>query len=387
MTYIVKPEQSNVGELVSEVVIHSLSRVSEFSVASWLSCRALRERDLTVSEIGKVLGVEWVLSGTCSLQGDQVLINAELARSSSGEIVHSERLRENAADLLQSESAIGATLASIVADKVMASEAKRVIRHALPSLAGHTLFLGAVGLMHRSTAAEFERSRDALEHLAERHPRLHFTRPWLAQWYVLRTTRGLTSDSENDARRALDHTARALDVVPEDSFSVAMEGFIYCHLKRDVERAQSQLETAVKINPNEALAWLFQGTTLALSCRYEDAWISTQRALQLSPLDPQRYYYLSLAASAAYFAGHLADAETLASQSLQLNAIHPMSLRTLTLALVDLDHIDRARECAKRLRVLEPQLTIRSYLSRQMHAAPVRSHCAQNLRIAGIPEN
>ncbi len=109
-------------------------------------------------------------------------------------------------------------------------------------------------MMHRASADEFELSRRLLESLAERHPRVAAPHAWLGKWYVLRTIQGATNDLARHAAVALDHTRRALDLEPASALSLAIEGFVYCHLKKDLATGESRLRQACALNPSEGFA-------------------------------------------------------------------------------------------------------------------------------------
>lgn len=376
---------AGLGDLAAEAVIHTLARANRIQVTAWLSSRARGLRELSARQIGEKLGVSWVLSGTINVVGARVVLSIELVDAKSGVIAWTDRCVDAIDDLIQTESALAAQIASGVVMKISDTEAMRVARHPLPNVESHRLLVGAIGLMHRSAPREFHRAREALEHLLERHPRMHGVRPWLAKWYVLRTTRGNAENQKDDANRANEQTSRALDAMPTDTFSMAMDGFVQCHLRHDLALASSRLNEAVTLNPNEAMAWLFSTTVLGAQGDQGGAWTAAERALRLSPIDPQNYYYLSLAAGAAYFAGKVEKAIELGELSFRQNAIHTHTLRILLYALVDSSRVAEARDIAQKLMLLEPSLNVKGFEQRSIQPAHVRKRLAANLLVAGIP--
>ncbi len=101
---------------------------------------------------------------------------------------------------------------------------------------------------------------------------------------------------------ALDCTKRALDADPHCSLALAIDGFVHTNLLKRLDIALPSYELAIQNNPNESLAWLLKGTMHAFKGEGQQAVHDTQYAIKLSPLDPHRYFYDSLAATA-----HLAD--------------------------------------------------------------------------------
>ena len=373
------------GDLLAQSVIHASSRGTNVNVIAWLSSKPFADRDLSATEIGHALKADWLLTGSVYLNGDRLLVQAELIRVSTNTTELAERIVDDVADLLQEKSEIAGRLASAAINHLTKAEASRVARHPLPTIESHALLVGAIGLMHRSGPADFLRSKDAFEHLMERHPRNHAPRPWLAKWYVMRSTRGLSTDREGLAARAIEQTSRALDAQPGDAFSLAVQGFVHFHLKRDVETAVLQLESAVKLDPNDALASIFSSAALSAKGLQDQAWMRAERAMTLSPFDPLRAYMRMIAASCALSAEHYTQAARLLNESIRESASHAASWRTLIIALVGAGQIDEAREACSSLMLLEPDLTIKSYKARISLPNEQARRAIEALTVAGVP--
>ena len=227
---------------------------------------------------------------------------------------------------------------------VFDAEVEHILTQPLPTLESYSLLLGGIKLMHRSSKDEFFQTRKILEELINRHGRIAAPRAWLANWYILRVTRGWSEDRKREAAEALNATHAALDRDPSDALALATEGFVYCHLLKDLDTARQRCEEAVDANPSHALGWLYRGTINAFKGEGDAAVSATRRAMELSPLDPQRYYFESLAATAELSAQQYENAERLARSSLVLNRMHPSTWRALTIALVSQGRMDEARD-------------------------------------------
>ena len=103
---------------------------------------------------------------------------------------------------------------------------------------------------------------------------------------------------------------------------------------KDLDTARKRCDQAVDANPSHALGWLYRGAVNAFEGEGDAAVDATRRAMELSPLDPQRYYFESLGATAELSAHQYVNAEKLARSSLTLNRMHPSTWRVLTIALV-----------------------------------------------------
>jgi tetratricopeptide (TPR) repeat protein len=356
------------------------------SVISRLSTTAFRGRDATLTEISAHLSADYVLSGVYSSDGRQVTLDAELAEAKSGRILWTERLKDRVSCILSGEQELIGRLVAEVGAAVIARELQRTKSQPLPTLKTYTLLMGAIALMHRLSLRDFEEARHLLQTVIDRGSRQAIPQAWLANWHVLRVQQGWSVDQKHDAYLALECTQRALDADPDCSLALAIDGFVHTNLLKKLDVAQERYDLAIRCNPNESLAWLLKGTLHAFQGEGKQAVAATQRALRLSPLDPHRYFYESLAA-AAHLSAHQYDrALKLAQSSLRANRTHTSTLRALAVAQWRLGLHEDARRTAQELLRLEPYLTIDRWRQRSPAAAyRTGDEWAEALRGAGVP--
>jgi class 3 adenylate cyclase/TolB-like protein len=380
------PEHFDIGNLIADSVIWRLSKAANLKVISRLSTTVFRGRESDVGEVSAHLGATYVLSGGYVVNAGQILVTAELSAARTNQVVWTDRLTGAIGDLLQPESELAHRIAAAVHFSVFDAEVEHVMTQPLPTLESYSLLLGSIKLMHRSSKEEFLQTRKILDELINRHARIAAPRAWLANWYILRVTRGWSEDRKREAAEALSASHAALDRDPSDALALATEGFVYCHLLNDLDTARKRCEQAVEANPSHALGWLYRGTVDAFKGDGDAAVDATRRAMELSPLDPLRYYYESLAATAELSAHHHENAERLARSSLSLNRMHLSTWRALTIALVSQDRMVEARQTLGKVRELEPELTVEKYLARMPNAQmETGRHWARCLAIAGLP--
>ena len=374
------------GEILAEEVIGALSRSPEVNVISRLSTTAFRERIITLEEVRTHLNTNYVLSGRYRVNDGNVVLNVELADSKSGQVVWADRLTDKVSGLLAGDQEFIGHIVQNIGAAVLSRELRRAQSHALPTLKSYTLLMAAIALMHRLSLNDFEESRKLLETLIDRASRQSVPYAWLAKWHVLRVQQGWSDNPEKDGKLALDCTKRALDVDPDSSLALAIDGFAHTNLLKKLDVAEDRYDQAIQSNPNDSLAWLLKGTLHAFTGDGEKAVEFTQRALRLTPLDPHRYFYDSLAATALLAAHQFEDALELARRSLRANRIHTSTLRAVTVAQWQLGLEDEARETARELRQLEPGLTVSGWLGRSPSADyGIGREWADVLLKAGIP--
>jgi tetratricopeptide (TPR) repeat protein len=314
------------------------------------------------------------------------MVTAELSAPRNDQVVWTDRMNGEIGDLLRPESELADRIARAVHFAVFDAEVEHILTQPLPTLESYSLLLGSIKLMHRSSKEEFLQTRKILDELISRHGRIAAPRAWLGNWYILQVTRGWSEDRKREAAEALSATHAALDRDPSDALALATEGFVYCHLLKDLDTARKRCNEAVDANPSHALGWLYLGTVNAFMGDGKAALDATRRAMELSPLDPQRYYFECLGATAELSAHQYEYAEKLARSSLMLNRMHPSTWRALTIALVSQGRVDEARQALEKVRQLEPQLTVERYLARIPNAElETGRQWARCLAIAGLP--
>jgi adenylate cyclase len=380
------PGLFDVGNLIADSVIWRLSKSPNLKVISRLSTAVFRGRADDVDEVSAHLGAAYVLSGAYVVDADRIMVTAELSVARDNQVIWTDRLNGDIRDLLRPESELADSIAQAVHFAVFDAEVEHILTQPLPTLASYSLLLGSIKLMHRSSKEEFLQTRKILDELITRHSRIAAPRAWLGFWYILRVTRGWSEDRKQDAIEALSATHAALDRDPSDALALATEGFAYCHLLKDLDTAQKRCNEAVNANPSHALGWLYLGTVNAFKGDGAAALAATRRALELSPLDPQRYYFESLSATAALSAQQYANAESLARSSLALNRMHQSTWRALTIALVSQGKMDEARAALAKALELDPALTVETYLARMPNAQlETGQEWARCLAMAGLP--
>jgi adenylate cyclase len=380
--------EKTVQTLLGEGVAAHVARTEHLSVVSWFTSRAFADTQYAVGEIAKKIDCAWLLAGSAYLDGQKLFVVIEIVDALRDESVWSSRVDGTIPDLLNAQSEVCSELARIFVHRVIESETRKVSRHALPTIASHSLLIGAIGLMYRSGRQEFLRSRDALEYLLERHPRMHAARPWLAQWYVLKHTRSAASgDRESDASIALAQLNRALDALPEDSFALSVSGFIEYHLRRSPASGSELLTKAIVANPNDVLAHIFRAATFMGEGKVSAAWDEANVALSLSPFDPLIAYMRSIAAGVAFANGKNATAAALAERSINDDPTHPSTWRVLILAKAKSGQVREASSFAQRYLAQHPDFSVASYRRMSPLREAALDEACELLRLSGIPLN
>lgn len=380
------PRFAFIGDSLADETIAALSRVADFFVISRLSSMAFRQAPLGLRGIGEMLGVQYVLSGSIQTEYPRVLFAAELADVRDGRILWSERFQGDLMDVFAMQGELARKVVQSVAPVVRSIELRRARITNFEELDAYGITLRGVELMHRLSQEDFELARQAFLTAIERNPVSPAPHACLANWHLIRVAIGASENTQRDSEAATACAARALECDPNDALALAVDGLVSAWSKHDLDGAERRLEQALAANPNEPLAWLWNAMVHAWRGRGAEAIQSADRALSLSPLDPMIYYFNSLAGTANLVGERYDRAIELSTRSLLENSLHTPSLRTLVVGLVLSGRIEEGREAMRKLRELEPGLTVSAFKARYPgRDSPQAAGFAAALLAAGLP--
>ena len=377
-----------VGDMLAEEVTRALSRSSLLNVISHLSCREIDPDKATMSDLEQCLGLDFVLSGRVRIDGDRYQLSAEFVDVRQQGICWSREMVGLVPSFVKGSDDVAHALARAVGQQILRKSVEVAAAKPLHEVECHHLLISAVALMHRQSLSSFSVSRPRLEEVISRAPHSAVLHAWLGKWYVLSVGQGWSVDFAKDARVASDCTKRALDLDPECAFALAVDGFVENNLIKRFDVAALRFDEALELDPNNALAWLIKGNMHAFVDEGKEAVICTDRARRLSPLDPHKYFFDSLGATARLASRDFEGALDLANRSMKANRRHASTLRVRTIALQCLNRGEEASAAAADLMRLQPTLTVEGYLKDHPAAAfATGREWAEALGKSGIPMN
>ncbi|WP_428686898.1 adenylate/guanylate cyclase domain-containing protein [Roseibium sp.] len=374
------------GEVLAEELIVALSRSTELSVISRLSTTGFRHRNTSLPEISRTLKADFVLSGAYSGDEKRVILDVELADARSGRVIWSDRLSEEVPALLSDTSAIYQFAKNCQA-AIIRSEVQRALSRPMQTLDAYSLLMSAIGLIYRLSRRHFEYAAQMLDELISRSSSQPATAlAWKAKWHVLAVQQGWTASPGRETALALNCTQTALDLDPTNVTALVSEGFALTNLAHQLDKAERRYNMALEYNPNYPMGRLLRGTLFAFRGQGDEAMRDTELALHLSPIDPYRYFYLSLAASACIAAENYERALELADRSLRSNRAHTSTLRAKAVAEMRLGKSSEAQKTVRELLERQPGLTVSDWLKNSPSAPfQIGKDFAETLSLAGLP--
>ncbi|MBT9487853.1 MAG: hypothetical protein IV093_10125 [Rubrivivax sp.] len=377
-----------IGDAVADDVIAQLSRSRELRLLSRLSTSAFRRsRDGLLNDLQTRLKARYAVTGRMRPRSaEHFRVEAELVDVTSGEVLWADRFDLSVTALFAGDDLVVPSITRAVARSVADHEARRTRTLPFPNLDGFTLYTGAVTLLHRLSSTDFARAQSLLQHLNDRVPRSAPPLAMLAKWHIMRLVQGWSDNRARDGAAARDSARRALDIDPDDAFSLAIGGLAESIVGLDPSGAQTRYLAAVGANPNEAYAWALLSGTHSHMEQAPQALEAADRALSLSPLDPARFLFEAYRALALLVAGQPEAAESAARNSIAHNAMHAPSHRLLIIALAMRGDVAAAQAAVRVHERLVPGYRVQDFTRHYPgHGLPHAEVHSQALRSAGVP--
>ncbi|MCP4098434.1 MAG: hypothetical protein GY748_19580 [Planctomycetaceae bacterium] len=380
------PVEGRFSDMLALEVTRALSRSKLIDVISHLSSRQIDQHTLDLNRIQASLGINYLVYGTTSIDGNEFRIDADFADAKTGRIYWTRAFTGKLSAVLDSSNKVVSELSSQIGQSILSASVELAHSRPLPNVESHALLMSAITFMHRHELASFSKSRVLLEELIRRAPDHSVLHAWLGKWYILSIAQGWSTNVTGDTIKASDCTKRALDINPACSFSLAIDGMILSNNNEALGVAASRFEEAVQIEPNNALAWLMFSRLNMFSGDGKKALKHADRACTLSPIDPHKYFFDIMKASAHSVCEDYLSALKYAQRSLEANPRHTSSHRVKAISLQLMGRTDDARLAVARLMKLEPNLTIENYLKNHPAAdLPMGQLWADALQSAGVP--
>jgi adenylate cyclase len=352
------PEQGYFADGIVEDIITALSRAKWLFVIARNSSFAYRGKALDVRQVGRELGVRYVLEGSVRKAGERVRITGQLIDALSGAHLWAERFEGVLADVFELQDRVAEGVAGAIEPTLRGAEIDRARRKPTDSLDAYDLYLRALPHVFTTMA---EGAREALR-LLDRALVLdpgYATALGFKAWCHLQSyLHGWIGDAEAERVAGEQAARRALASGRDDPTALALGGLVVSLLARDHEAGLGALGRAVALNPSSALAFGASALVHCFAGDYGTAIEHGRRALRLSPFDPLAYRPLIALAFAHLFTDGYGEAAECAARAIQANPGLDVSHTILVASLVELGRLEEAHVAAGQLMAAFPMFRI-----------------------------
>jgi adenylate cyclase len=377
-------EQEYFADGVVEDIITALSRFKSLFVIARNSSFTYKGNAVDIKQVGRELGVRYVLEGSVRKAGARVRITAQLVDTSTGAHIWADKLDRELNDIFALQDEITESVAAIIEPNITRAEIERAARPRPENLTAYDFYLRALPRYYAMTDDGFTDALQLCSRALEIDPRYSAAVRLSADIHGLRPAQGWSTDVKSDYENAMRFGRRALAIDDADPDTLAMFGRGVGAFSNDYNTAKEMVDRAVALNPNSARAWSERGWTYRYMKKAEEALVSFERAVRLSPVDPRLYDTLTGVASTLIILGRDDEAVARARRALALNPRFTSAYRCLAASLAYLGHNAEAKKAAEALLEIEPSFRIDAWANYGGQWQGQRF--LDGLRLAGLPE-
>jgi adenylate cyclase len=380
-------EQEHFADGMVEDIITGLSRSKALLVIARNSTFTYKGKAVDIKQVGRELGVRYVLEGSVRKSGNRVRITGQLIDAATGAHLWADRFDSLLDDIFDLQDRVTSSVIGAISPQLERAEIERAQRKPTESLQAYDYYLRALASSYRFTREanlemlELTRAASAMDpHFALPHALavLSFTQRKAFGWST-----NIADEVSETGRLA----RQALELDRDDARVLGMAGFGLCYVVGEVEEAAVFLARAIQLDPNLVLARTWMGWTKVYLGDMDGAIEQLEVALRVNPLDPRRYTTSTAMAYAHFFAGRNDEASVLATDVVRQQPNYLAGRRIMTACHAMAGRIDEARQaCAVAMRI-DPTQRISVSNARAPFRRPQDiDKLAQAFRIAGMPE-
>ncbi len=377
------PEQEYFVDGITEDIITALSKWRWFHVIARNSTFTYKGRNVDARQIGRELGVKYVLEGSVRKSAGRVRVTAQLIDTSNGAHIWAERYDRELRDVFAIQDDLSQHVGAAIEPALSRSETDRSRRKTQDQMIAYDHLMRGVWHFHQLTADDARKAIACFKQAIAQDSTLADAYAHLARTLLSGVMYGFSLGPRTNLEAA-ENAAKALALDPANPIACYVTALILAH-RDDAETAVTFARRALELNDNFTPAYFALAVGSTFLGRLDDSLAAIDRATRLSPADPQRFVWLAQRASALYLSRRYDEAVDAARQSLRLRWYHT-GCRVLAASLAQLGDIESAKSAARDL-LDHPHAdrTIDAVI-RPFKRNVDREHYAEGLRKAGMPE-
>ena len=347
------PEQEYFADGMVEEIITALSRIRWLFVIARNSSFTYKGRAIDVKQVGRELGVRYVLEGSVRRAGGRVRITAQLIDAASGAHLWADRFDGSLEDVFELQDRVAVNVAGVIEPTLQAAEIRRAANRPTSDPTAYDLYLRAVPLWASHEKEPIIQALGLLGRAIERDLHYGSALGLAALCHQLLATSDWTNDTEAHRREGIDLARRALGCAPDDPDVLANAAVVLGSLGEDIDVAIGSIERSLALNPSFARGWVWSARLRNFAGQPDLAIEHFKTSLRLSPRD--RMGTFSLPLGTAYFLKHqFAEAAATLLASLEQAPSLPVGYQLLASSYAHMGRLDEARQVVKRLRAITP---------------------------------
>jgi TolB-like protein len=381
------PEQEYFADGMAEEILTALSYCKSLFVIARNSSFTYKGKAIDVRQVGRELGVRYVLEGSVRRSGDLLRFTAQLVDATSGAQIWADRFDGGISDVFKLQDRIAESVVAAIEPNVQLAEIERMKRKPVASLDAYDLLLRAQQLEYEFTQESFDAALHCLEQALNIDHNYAQAMALAAYCYAEQSQQGWLKDRARGTAEGIRLAARAVELAKNDANVLWMAAYAARQLSLDAQLAKELAYRSLQLNPNSAIALAMTGWIEVALADPVKALEHLRRADRLSPCDP-RAWFINTGMGMAHFQTSQYDESIVwLKKALAQNPHSAVALRVLAANLANLGQKDHASETIRQLLKIEPHLTISDLRARMLMAHErLWTKFSAALRLAGLPE-
>lgn len=381
------PEQEYFADGVVEDIITGLSRIRWLLVIARNSSFVYKKQAVDVKEIGRALGVRYVLEGSMRKAGQKVRITGQLIDTTTGTHLWAERFEGSLDDIFELQDRITEEVVGAIAPRLEQAEIERAKRKPTDSLDAYDYYLRGMAKLHNGSRQSIDEALVFFYKAMALDPDYASALAMAAWCYFWRKINGWMTDREKEIAEGVRLARLAVELGRDDAVALTRAGHALAHLAGEIDGGIALLDRAKLLNPSLAPAWFLSGFLRAWNGETDGAIAHFEHAVRLSPLDAEMFRMQAGTAIAHFFAGRFDIAASWAERAARSLPSFLMAIGILAASYAQAGRLEEARDAMRRLRELDPSLRL-SNLKDWLHIQRLQDFnaFAEGLRLAGMPD-
>ncbi|WP_246738563.1 adenylate/guanylate cyclase domain-containing protein [Bradyrhizobium sp. CCBAU 051011] len=383
------PEQEYFADGMVDDIITALSHFKALFVIARNSSFTYKGRAVDVKQVGRELGVRYVLEGSVRKAANRVRITGQLVDTATGAHLWAERFDGGLSDVFDLQDQVTESVVGAIAPAVEKAEIERAKRKPTDSLDAYAIYLRGLARFYQFAGRQANDEALRLFNSAiEIDPDFASAYARAASCYAYAKGNGWISGTPSEIAEVTRLAQRAVELGKDDAMALAASGWALAHIVRDLEAGAGLIDRAVVLNSNLAEAWFYGGWVKNYLGEPEPAIERFARAMRLSPFDPRASAARAGTAHAHFFLGRYAEAASWVAMALQDNPDYQPGLRIAAPSNAMAGRPEQAHQAVARLRQLNPTLRVSTLkdVVGPFRRAEDLLRWEEGLRQAGLPE-
>jgi adenylate cyclase len=377
------PEQEYFADGMVEDIITALSRVKWFFVIARNSSFTYKGKHVDIRQVGRELGVRYVLEGSIRKSGNRVRITGQLIEAATGNHVWADKFEGGLEDIFELQDRITETVVAAIEPSLQIAEIRRSSFKPTDNLDAYDLYLRALALHYSHTREGIEDALRLLNRAIALDPDYAFAKAFAAYIHCLRNNQGWSTPDDIAAGGRLAH--EALLSSRDEPTTIAFAAHASAWLARDYDTALAAMDRAIHLNPNSAHILNRSGWLRVWVSDADRAIPDFLRSIRLSPVDPEIGYPLAGLASAFLLKNEPEKALQYARRAAHEMPRWVSSWLALAVASVKAGSQQEAQEASRRILTLVPNFSITKRFN-TFRDKSAFDFFSNGLRMAGLPE-